>query len=113
MHHATNVSPESIIAVADREGFVLAVWEVTPSTANAASVGLAVAKAGTAAFLSSGQHAFSTRTAGFIIMQHFPPLLPLKFDVQLLVPSTLRVENNLARLVANAATSDPARSVSS
>jgi translocation and assembly module TamB len=27
---------------------------------------------------------------------------PLKFDVQLLVPSTLRVENNLARLVANA-----------
>jgi hypothetical protein len=28
--------------------------------------------------------------------------LPLKFDVQLLVPSTLRVENNLARLVANA-----------
>ena len=28
--------------------------------------------------------------------------LPLKFEVQLLVPSTLRVENNLARLVANA-----------
>jgi hypothetical protein len=30
------------------------------------------------------------------------PTVPLKFDVQLLVPSTLRVENNLARLVANA-----------
>src|SRR6185436_4403536 len=28
--------------------------------------------------------------------------VPLKFDVQLLVPSTLRVDNNLARLVANA-----------
>jgi len=28
--------------------------------------------------------------------------VPLKFDVQILVPSTLRVENNLARLVANA-----------
>jgi autotransporter translocation and assembly factor TamB len=28
--------------------------------------------------------------------------LPLKFDLHLLVPSTLRVENNLARLVANA-----------
>src|SRR6185295_8696306 len=28
--------------------------------------------------------------------------LPLKFDLQLLVPSTLRVENNLARLGANA-----------
>jgi len=31
-----------------------------------------------------------------------PPTFPLKFDLQLLVPSTLRVENNLARLVANA-----------
>ena len=28
--------------------------------------------------------------------------MPLKFDVQLLVPSTLRVENNLARMVASA-----------
>ena len=27
---------------------------------------------------------------------------PLKFDVQILVPSTLRVENNLVRMVANA-----------
>ncbi|HEX7136637.1 MAG TPA: translocation/assembly module TamB domain-containing protein, partial [Vicinamibacterales bacterium] len=30
------------------------------------------------------------------------PTIPLKFDVQVLVPSTLRVENNLARMVANA-----------
>ena len=30
------------------------------------------------------------------------PTIPLKFDVQLRVPSTLRVENNLARMVANA-----------
>ena len=30
------------------------------------------------------------------------PTVPLRFDVQLLVPSTLRVENNLARLVASA-----------
>src|SRR5262249_26553711 len=30
------------------------------------------------------------------------PTVPLKFDVQLLGPSTLRVENNLARMVANA-----------
>jgi len=28
--------------------------------------------------------------------------VPLRFDVQILVPSTLRIENNLARLVANA-----------
>jgi hypothetical protein len=31
-----------------------------------------------------------------------PPIVPLKLDVQILVPSTLRVENNLARMVANA-----------
>ncbi len=31
-----------------------------------------------------------------------PAAVPLRFDVQILVPSTLRVENNLARLVANA-----------
>jgi translocation and assembly module TamB len=31
-----------------------------------------------------------------------PPTFPLRFDVHLLVPSTLRVENNLARLVATA-----------
>lgn len=30
------------------------------------------------------------------------PTIPLKFDIQLHVPSTLRVENNLARMVANA-----------
>ena len=28
--------------------------------------------------------------------------MPIKFDIQLLVPSTLRVENNLVRMVANA-----------
>ena len=35
----------------------------------------AVTKAGTAAFLSTGGHAFSTRTASFIIQDHFPPLV--------------------------------------
>ena len=30
------------------------------------------------------------------------PTVPLKFDLQLLMPSTLRVENNLARMVASA-----------
>jgi translocation-and-assembly-module (TAM) inner membrane subunit TamB-like protein len=30
------------------------------------------------------------------------PTFPLKFDIRLLVPSTLRVENNMARMVANA-----------
>jgi autotransporter translocation and assembly factor TamB len=30
------------------------------------------------------------------------PEVPLKFDLQILVPSTLRIDNNLARMVANA-----------
>ena len=33
----------------------------------------AIARAGTAAFLSSDQQAFTSRTAGFIVQQHFPP----------------------------------------
>ena len=34
---------------------------------------VAISKAGTGAFLSSGGNAFSTRTASFIVQQHFPP----------------------------------------
>jgi len=36
---------------------------------------VAVTKAGTGAFLSSGGNAFSTRTASFIVQDHFPPLI--------------------------------------
>jgi len=65
-----------VIAITDREGHVLAVWDVngaalpnpTPSM-----VADAVSKAGAAAFLSSNQHAFTTRTAAFIVQNHFPP----------------------------------------
>src|SRR5438270_1279242 len=70
---AVKISPNSVIAVTDREGFVLAVWVVRGGTATVAEVATAVSKAGTAAFLSSNQNAFSSRTAGFIIQQHFPP----------------------------------------
>lgn len=31
-----------------------------------------------------------------------PPPVPIRFDIQVVVPSTLRIENNLARLVASA-----------
>jgi len=65
-----------IIAVVDREGHVLGVWDVNgaaPPNASPADVAAAVSKAGTAAYLSSDQHAFTTRTAGFIIQDHFPP----------------------------------------
>ena len=65
-----------IIAVTDREGYVLGVWDVNgaaPPDASPEIVAIAVGKAGTAAFLSSNQHAFTTRTASFIIQPHFPP----------------------------------------
>ncbi len=74
---AQSISPNSVIAVTDREGYVLGVWSVngatTPSGAFTDLVANAIARAGTAAFLSSDQHAFTTRTAGFIVQQNFPP----------------------------------------
>jgi uncharacterized protein GlcG (DUF336 family) len=74
---AQGILPNSVIAVTDREGYVLGVWSVNGATnASAALTDLmanAIARAGTAAFLSSDQHAFTTRTAGFIVQQNFPP----------------------------------------
>jgi uncharacterized protein GlcG (DUF336 family) len=70
---AVTVSPNSVIAVTDREGNVLAVWVVRGGAATNPEIATAVSKAGTAAYLSSNQNAFSSRTAGFIIQQHFPP----------------------------------------
>ena len=68
------VSPDRVVAVVDREGFVLCVWDVNGGAQPAATdVARAVSTAGAAAFLSSHQHAFTTRTAGFIIQQNFPP----------------------------------------
>ena len=64
----------AVIALTDREGWVLGIWALnTNATAADPLVADAIAKAGTAAFLSSGQNAFSSRTAGFIVQQHFPP----------------------------------------
>jgi len=81
-------NPGAIIAVTDREGFVLGVWDMQgriPSPLPAFNIdnptvlgiyGLfagAITRAGTAAFLSSDQEALTSRTAGYIIQQHFPP----------------------------------------
>ena len=87
--HATFSNPGAIIAVSDREGFVLGVWDMQgriPSPLPAFTTvddpamlrmyGLfagAITRAGTAAFLSSDQEALTSRTAGYIIQQHFPP----------------------------------------
>lgn len=70
---ANQISPKSLIAVIDREGFVLGVWNVSGGAPTEKEIGGAISKAGTAAFLSSDQNAFTTRTAGFIIQQNFPP----------------------------------------
>ena len=68
---AQQIAPTSVIAVVDREGFILGVWSVNGAP-DANDVLDAITKAGTAAFLSSDQHAFTSRTAGFIVQQHFP-----------------------------------------
>src|SRR5205809_4349886 len=70
---AVSISGNSVIAVTDREGYVLGVWNVHGGEPTPPQVATAVSKAGTAAFLSSNQNAFTSRTAGFIIQQHFPP----------------------------------------
>jgi uncharacterized protein GlcG (DUF336 family) len=70
---ALQLSPNSVIAVTDREGDVLAVWSVNGTPPSALDISSCVSKAGTAAYLSSNQNAFTSRTAGFIIQQHFPP----------------------------------------
>jgi uncharacterized protein GlcG (DUF336 family) len=78
------------IIVTDREGNVIGSLTLpgAPATTTIRSVGAsgqglegvvalatdaAIAKASTAAFFSTGGNAFSTRTAGFIIQEHFPP----------------------------------------
>lgn len=63
----------AVVAVVDREGFVLGVWSFAGASASALDVLDAITKAGTAAFLSSSQDAFTSRTAGFIVQQNYPP----------------------------------------
>lgn len=78
------------VAVTDREGNILGVFQMSGAPANTLirSVGTpgrglegtsvpaslaAISKAGTAALFSTTGNAFTTRTAGFIIQEHFPP----------------------------------------
>jgi len=71
---AAEIVPNAVIAIVDRDGRALLVRRANGS--NAVSAGeraIAVAKAGTAMFLSSNGEAFTSRTAGFIIQQNFPP----------------------------------------
>jgi uncharacterized protein GlcG (DUF336 family) len=78
------------IVVTDREGNVIGFFPMpsTPASSTIRSIGrlgqglegtvvppaeAATAKAATAAFFSTSGNAFTTRTAGFIIQEHFPP----------------------------------------
>src|SRR5688500_459303 len=84
------------IVVTDREANVLGFFAMTgaPATSTVRSVGTlgrglegavvpaadaATAKAATAAFFSTTGNAFSSRTAGFIIQEHFPPGISFRF----------------------------------
>lgn len=58
------------IAVVDREGVVLGVFRMAGS--NAENDAKAIARARTAAAFQSTQNSFTTRTARFIIQDHFP-----------------------------------------
>jgi uncharacterized protein GlcG (DUF336 family) len=87
---------KATIAVVDQEGNVLGVFQMQgapvntvvgtgktcPSSEDCGLEGLkvpsefaAISKAGTGAFLSSQGNAFTTRTASFIIQEHFPPAI--------------------------------------
>ena len=79
------------IAVVDKEGNVLGVFTMNGANANTTvtlptrgprgglegvtvpACAAAISKAVTGSFLSSLGHAFSTRTASFIVQEHFPP----------------------------------------
>lgn len=72
--YASTANRRAVISVVDREGFVLGVWNVagSPLAPLDGIIAAAVARAGSAAFLSSDENAFTSRTAGYIIQQHFP-----------------------------------------
>ena len=87
---AISLSRPVTIIVTDREGNVIGSLALpgAPATTTIRSVGAsgaglegvvapsveaATAKAATAAFFSTSGNAFTTRTAGFIIQEHFPP----------------------------------------
>lgn len=79
LHFAGRVGtrPDLTVAVSDVEGNALAVFHAAGVPADPVArsnrAAAALAKAGTGAYFSSDQQTFSTRTAAFIIQDHFPP----------------------------------------
>lgn len=69
--------PKLAIAIVDPEGNALGVYRMAGLDGSQAgvddAVATALAKAGTASYFSSDEQTFTTRTAAFIIQDHFPP----------------------------------------
>lgn len=86
VEQSTAEGAAAVVAVVDRHGVVLGAFAMTgapagpafpvPATAppdGAPGTNAAIAKARTAASLSSNENAFTSRTAGYIVDGHFPP----------------------------------------
>ncbi len=75
VNRANKLGDTISVAVLDREANVLGVFNMTgvdPQFIDSALLG-SIAKARTAAYLSSNQHGFTTLTAAYITRPHFPP----------------------------------------
>ncbi len=95
------------VAVVDRDGYILGIYATTGATD--ATIQAAAARARTGAFFESTQDAFTTRTARFIIQDHFPynirntpggPLYGVEF-------SSLRGTDMLSALQTPGVSGDP------
>ena len=68
------IGASGIIAVADREGHILAIFRMNTSISSDPRINeQATVKARTASFFESKQNAFTSRTAQFIVQSNFPP----------------------------------------
>jgi len=70
---ASQAHPGQAIAITDRDGHVLGVFAMTGATQD--TIDKAVTRARTGGLFESTQQTFSTRTARFIIQDHFPPAI--------------------------------------
>lgn len=90
---AVSMNQRVTVTVVDKEGNLLGTFAMTGAAATTTVNGggtpgqglegvtvpasfASHSKAGTAGIFSTGGNAFTTRTAGFIIQEHFPPLIP-------------------------------------
>ncbi len=74
IEQASRLQVAADIAIVDREGNILSIYRMNNArNSNVNPLFGSIARARTAAFLSSNQHAFSSLTACYITRAHFPP----------------------------------------